>query len=125
VSACDDPIGDTALERTGEMVRDELEAVAAAIHVKFPDHSRPEVEAVVREAYRNLARSAVVTSHLIPLTLNRSTRMLRAAQDRDRRDGGRSELAARSESTGSLVLVRRAVEPCASRRGRDMVDERK
>lgn len=95
MSAYDVPIGDTALECTGEMVRDELEAVTAAIHAKFPGHSRPEVEAVVREAYRSLAQSAVVTSHLIPLTLNRSTRMLRAAaQDRDRRDGERSEFAA-------------------------------
>ncbi|WP_237567995.1 three-helix bundle dimerization domain-containing protein [Mycolicibacterium lacusdiani] len=94
MSAYDDPIGDTALECMGEMVRDELEAVVAAVGAKFPDRSRPEVEAVVRGAYRDLAHSAVITSHLIPLTLNRSTRMLRAAQDRDRRDGERLRLAA-------------------------------
>jgi hypothetical protein len=87
VTTYDVPIDETALECTGEMVRDELEAVIASVHAKFPDRPRPEIETVVREAYRDLARSAVVTSHLIPLTLNRSTRMMRAIQDHHRHDG--------------------------------------
>lgn len=80
----DVPISDTTPQPTGKLVRDELTDVIRAVHAKFPDRPRSEVENVVRGTYRDLARTAVVTSHLIPLTLNRSTRVMRAAQGHDR-----------------------------------------
>ena len=60
-----------------EMFEDELGAVVAAVHAKFPDHPRAEVEEVVSEAYQHLQAGATVTGHLIPLTLNRSLRLMR------------------------------------------------
>ena len=73
--------------RFGEMDRDELREVIAAVHSKFAERPREEVENVVLGAYRHLACSATVTSHLIPLTLNRSIRLMRALQDQRRENG--------------------------------------
>lgn len=67
-----------------EMDRDELIEVIAAVHSKFADRPREEAEAVVRSAYRDLACTATVTSHLIPLTLNRSMRLMQIAQNHQR-----------------------------------------
>ena len=61
---------------SGPMVHDELEAVVSALCVKFPTRSRREVESVVSDVYRQLAATATITAHLIPLTLNRSRRVL-------------------------------------------------
>ena len=58
------------------MVRDELVAVVSALCARFPDRSRSDVECVVADVYARLVASATVTAHLIPLTLNRSRRLL-------------------------------------------------
>lgn len=60
----------------GPMVRDELGAVVSALCARFPDRSRADVEGVVADVYARLVASATVTAHLIPLTLNRSRRLL-------------------------------------------------
>ena len=62
------------------MVQDELEAVVSALCTRFPARSRSEVGGVVTDVYEQLATSATITAHLIPLTLNRSRRVLRARQ---------------------------------------------
>lgn len=58
------------------MVRDELGAVVSALCARFPNRSRSDVERVVADVYGQLVASATVTAHLIPLTLNRSRRLL-------------------------------------------------
>lgn len=58
------------------MVRDELVAVVSALCARFPDRSRSDVERVVADVYARLVASARVSTHLIPLTLNRSRRLL-------------------------------------------------
>lgn len=60
---------------TAPMVSDELEAIVTALRQKYPEHPT-QVEAVVAQVYADLAASAKVTAHLIPLTLNRSRRIL-------------------------------------------------
>ncbi len=60
----------------GPMVRDELGAVVSALCTRFPDRSRSDVERVVADVYTRLVEGATVTAHLIPLTLNRSRRLL-------------------------------------------------
>jgi hypothetical protein len=55
--------------------------VTSTVCTKFPSRPRAEVEAVVGEAYRHLQAGAAVTSHLIPLTLNRSLRVMRAVTE--------------------------------------------
>jgi hypothetical protein len=62
------------------MLDDELGSIVAAICARFPGVREAEVESVVTEAYRHLAEHATLTTHLIPLTLNRSMRMLRQAR---------------------------------------------
>jgi hypothetical protein len=64
------------------MVADELGRVISTVCAKFPSRPRAEVEAVVAAAYRHLHAGATVTSHLIPLTLNRSLRVMRASVGR-------------------------------------------
>jgi hypothetical protein len=58
------------------MVRAELGAVVSALCARFPDRSRNDVGRVVADVYARLVASATVTAHLIPLTLNRSRRLL-------------------------------------------------
>jgi hypothetical protein len=58
------------------MVSDELEAIVAALCRKYPEHPAAEIEAVVARVHAELATGAKVTAHLIPLTLNRSRRLL-------------------------------------------------
>jgi hypothetical protein len=60
----------------GPMVRDELGAIVSVLCARFPDRSRSDVERVVADVYARLVASATVTAHLIPLTLNRSRRLL-------------------------------------------------
>lgn len=57
-------------------VHDELVGVISALRERFPDHDQDEIERVVAEVYADLATKATVTAHLIPLTLNRSRRVL-------------------------------------------------
>ena len=58
------------------MIRDELGAVVSALSAKFPDRNPSDVERVVADVYAQLVANASVTAHLIPLTLNRSRRVL-------------------------------------------------
>lgn len=58
------------------LVRDELDSVVSTLCTRLPDRTRSEVEAVVAAVYAELAAGATVTAHLIPLTLNRSRRLL-------------------------------------------------
>lgn len=58
------------------LVHDELERVVSALCAKYPDHPRREIEAVVSAVHADLTSRATVTTHLIPLTLNRSRRLL-------------------------------------------------
>ena len=61
------------------MIRDELGAVVSALCARFPDRSRSDVERVVADVYARLVANVTVTAHLIPLTLNRSRRLLNSA----------------------------------------------
>jgi hypothetical protein len=63
------------------MTTDELAAVVLALRQKFPQLPAAEVETVVARVYAELAAAARVTAHLIPLTLNRSRRLLAAEND--------------------------------------------
>ncbi|MEO3756898.1 hypothetical protein ABGB19_01215 [Mycobacterium sp. B14F4] len=58
------------------MVHDELEAVVSNLCTRFPGRSRSEVESVVAAVYADLVAQARVTAHLIPLTQNKSRRLL-------------------------------------------------
>lgn len=78
-----------------EMDRDELSDVITAVHSTFTDRTHDEVGEVVRGAYQHLARNATVTAHLIPLTLNRSMRLMRIAQN-ERRESGPGELVVKA-----------------------------
>jgi hypothetical protein len=59
-------------------VHDELQSVVSALCTRYPTRSRTDIENVVAEVYAELAANAKVTAHLIPLTLNRSRRVLEA-----------------------------------------------
>jgi hypothetical protein len=58
------------------LVHDELDSVVSTLCTRLPGRTRSEVEAVVAAVYAELAAGATVTAHLIPLTLNRSRRLL-------------------------------------------------
>lgn len=58
------------------LVHDELDSVVSTLCTRLPGRTRSEVEAVVAAVYAELAAEATVTAHLIPLTLNRSRRLL-------------------------------------------------
>ena len=58
------------------MIRDELGALVSALCARFPDRNLSEVEHIVADVYAQLVANATVTAHLIPLTLNRSRRLL-------------------------------------------------
>jgi hypothetical protein len=77
------------------MVHDELNGVVSALCARFPARPRDEVDRVVTDVYEQLASGATITAHLIPLTLNRSRRVLSAMPV--------------SENSGASVLA----QPCA------------
>jgi hypothetical protein len=60
---------------------DGLGGVISTVCAKFPTSPRIEVETLVLAAYRHLEAAATVTSHLIPLTLNRSLRLMRESAE--------------------------------------------
>lgn len=62
------------------MVDDELDGVVSTLCTKFPELPRSDIEVVVANVYADLASNATVTAHLIPLTLNRSRRLLIGAK---------------------------------------------
>lgn len=74
-----------------KLIADELESVVCAVCAKYPQRPQSEVEAVVLQSYRYLAERATVQAHLIPLTLNRSLRIMCAStQGAGSRSGGDS-----------------------------------
>ncbi len=62
------------------MLTDELHGVVSALCARFPTRQRSDVETVVAKVYEQLADNAKITTHLIPLTLNRSRRLLEGDQ---------------------------------------------
>ena len=62
------------------MLTDELQGVVSALCARFPTRQRSDVETVVADVNEQLAGSARITAHLIPLTLNRSRRLLEGIQ---------------------------------------------
>jgi hypothetical protein len=58
------------------MVHDELMGVVSTLSARFPNRSRDEIVDLVAKVHAELTENATVTSHLIPLTLNRSRRLL-------------------------------------------------
>ena len=69
------------------MIHDELDSVITALCARFPLRTRHEIVIIVTGVYEQLAASATITAHLIPLTLNRSRRLLSSTQATD--DSGR------------------------------------
>ncbi len=61
---------------TEPLAHDELEGVVSSLCAKFPGHSRSEIQGIVTGVFTELSRDARVTTHLVPLTLNRSRRLL-------------------------------------------------
>lgn len=61
------------------LIEGELDAVVDTVCAKYPQCRRAEAADVVLQSYRCLAERATVRAHLIPLTLNRSLRMMRAS----------------------------------------------
>jgi len=61
---------------TEPLVHDELEGVISWLCDRFPGRARRDVEEVVAGVFADLQCNATVTAHLIPLTLNRSRRLL-------------------------------------------------
>jgi hypothetical protein len=55
---------------------DELERVVSSLCVRFPECDPHDVERTVADAYSSLSRNARITTHLIPLTMNRCRRQL-------------------------------------------------
>jgi hypothetical protein len=81
------------------MVRDELDGIVSALCSRFPGHARSDIETVVAQVHAGIAAKATVSTHLIPLTLNRSRCLL------GRGAGAADELTVRSatQSTGSAI----------------------
>jgi hypothetical protein len=61
---------------TEPLLHDELDGLVSWLCLRFPGRSRGDVEDVVDGVFDELQRNATVTAHLIPLTLNRSRRLL-------------------------------------------------
>lgn len=63
-----------------QMELDELRRVVDTISAQYSHHPRGDIERLVVDAYQHLAANAKITSHLIPLTLNRSLRLMRSVE---------------------------------------------
>lgn len=104
-----------------------LASVAASLSQRFPDLSEQLVTAIVRESYAGLARTAQVSSYLVPLA-ERFSRQRLVDLTRDRASGipqvlfvcvanaGRSQLAAAltTKYAGDRITVRSAGSQPAS-----------
>lgn len=58
------------------LITDELDGVVSMLCTRYPSRSRESIVRLVSEAYDQLAAHATVTSHLIPLTVNRCRNVL-------------------------------------------------
>ncbi|WP_413319074.1 metalloregulator ArsR/SmtB family transcription factor [Agrococcus sp. 1P02AA] len=108
-------------------VDEALTHLAAALAGRFPQLSADAVTGVVRESYAGLARTARITTHLVPLT-ERFARQRLVDLTRDRAGGvpqvlfvcvanaGRSQLAAAlvNQAAGGRILARSAGSSPAS-----------
>lgn len=94
-----DAAGPTGRDAT-KLETDELAGIVAAVCVKFPNSSRTGVETLVAAAFQHLKARATVTAHLIPLTLNRSLRLMRESTKESSRDIGAVPCSALSRRTG-------------------------
>lgn len=68
--------------RASRMESDELDGIVSAVCARYPDCPRSDVETLVTDAFQYLKAGASVTAHLIPLTLNRSLRLMRESRQR-------------------------------------------
>jgi hypothetical protein len=66
---------------SADLIGDELERVVSMLCSKYPDRTHDEIAALVSEVYRQLASKATVTTHLIPLTVNRCRQALTSRPD--------------------------------------------
>ena len=63
---------------TPELTRHELDDITASLTARYEGrYTRDQIEAVVLSTYQGIAAGASITTHLIPLTVNR----VRAALD--------------------------------------------
>lgn len=76
------PSGTWSPSRSANFVEDELAGIVSAVCARFPDQERAAVETAVSKAYEHLKANAKVSAHLIPLTLNRSMRLMRESTQR-------------------------------------------
>ena len=58
------------------LVTDELHSVVDMLCVRHPDVARDKIHTLVHEVYEELAAQARITTHLIPLTVNRCRKRL-------------------------------------------------
>jgi hypothetical protein len=54
----------------------ELARIVSVLRGKYPERDPEQISVLVAEVYRSLAENATVTTHLIPLTINRCRRLL-------------------------------------------------
>jgi len=54
----------------------ELARIVSVLRGKYPERDPEQISVLVAEVYRRLAENATVTTHLIPLTINRCRRLL-------------------------------------------------
>ena len=69
------------------LLNDELDGVVSTLCARFPTRRRSEIERAVADVYDRLAGNATITAHLIPLTLNRSRRVLLDRMGEGERNG--------------------------------------
>ncbi|GLP82772.1 three-helix bundle dimerization domain-containing protein [Mycobacterium antarcticum] len=82
------------------METDELAGIVAAVCARFPGSPRSDVETLVEDAFRHLKAGATVTAHLIPLTLNRSLRLMHESVATSSRETVATRCPVLSQRTG-------------------------
>ncbi len=87
-------------QHTSTLETDELAGIVAALCAKFPGVPRSDVETLVKAAFEHLKAHATVTAHLIPLTLNRSVRLMSESTKRTNQDVGAVQCSVLNSRTG-------------------------
>ncbi|WP_286274346.1 hypothetical protein [Mycobacterium antarcticum] len=82
------------------METDELAGIISAVCARFPGSPRADVETLVEGAFRHLKAGATVTAHLIPLTLNRSLRLMHESVATSSRETVATRCPVLSQRTG-------------------------
>lgn len=65
-----------AADPSQRLVGDELDGLVSTLSARFPEFRRSEIGGVVAAVYAGLVAQARISTHLIPLTLNLSRRLL-------------------------------------------------